>query len=199
MQFTCQRTGTCCTHPNIVITLTHEDLWTLYQESQDLEELLQIIQFLIPDTEANAQKLVLKTLETTSGKGLFVLRKNTRHQCIFYNVQERACQIHSLRPQACRNFPFAFNKEKDILKISLVKDAPSFCLGIGKGKEYTREELEKTGSYTLNRLDEYNKIVDEINKEAKNKKSLTPQEALTALIMVAEKNKEKISKEHQIL
>lgn len=199
MQFSCQRTGICCTHPNIVITLTHEDLWTLYEETRDIDELQQIIQFLIPNPDNSAEKLVLQTIQTTNGKGLFILRKNKQHQCIFYNVKEKSCQIHTLRPQACRNFPFAFTKINDQIHISLVKGANTFCEGIGKGKDYSQKELKKIGVNSLEVLKQYNNIINEINREALEEQPLTPQEALITILVVAEKNKEKFTEKLEIL
>ena len=199
MLFTCQRSGKCCTHPQIVVTLTHKDLWELFQESQGIEELKQLIQFMVIKKNEDAERLVLRNIKTIDGHGSFILRKTPSNKCIFYNEQELSCNIHTIRPQACRNFPFAFNKDKNQLSISLVKNASSFCMGIGKGKEYTKEELQNIGNYTLRTIEEFNSIVDEINTESDNNKPLTPHDALMTLLLVAEKNKATIEEELQIL
>lgn len=199
MQFTCQRSGKCCTHSQIVVTLTHKDLWILFQETQGIEELKQIIQFMVLEKTEEADKIVLHHIKTVDGNGVFILRKNTNHQCIFYNEQELSCNIHGIRPQACRNFPFAFTKINNQLQVSLVKNASSFCMGIGKGKEYGMDELTKIGNYTLQTLKEFNMIVDEINRESDNNKPLTPYDALMTLLLVANKNKMNLEKELQIL
>lgn len=199
MQFSCQRSGGCCTHPQIVVTLTHTDLWILFQESQGVEDLKQLIQFMVSEQYDEPRKLVLNTIKTQNGNGTFILRKNAAHKCIFYNEKAKSCNIHAIRPQACRNFPFAFIEENGQITVTLVKDANSFCIGIGKGKEYKKEELLLVGKHTLETIKEYNRIVDEINKEAKNNVSLSPDDALMTLLLVAEKNKITLDKELQIL
>ena len=97
MQFSCQRSGKCCTHPNIVITLTHEDIWELFQQSGDIEVVKQLIQFLVIDADQQLERLVLHPLQTTDGTGVFILRKNTAKKCIFYNEKESSCEIHGFR------------------------------------------------------------------------------------------------------
>ena len=199
MQFTCQRTGKCCTHSQIVITLTHKDLWVLFQHAQDMEELKQFIQFILIEKKEQSEKLVLNSIETTEGKGIFILRKNVENKCIFYKSSASSCQIHDIRPQACRNFPFAFAEIEDKITVSLVKGASSFCIGIGKGKEYEKNSFDKVGMHTIEIIKRYNAIAEEINKEAQQKKPLTPQMALGMLLLVAEKEQINLEEEFQIL
>lgn len=199
MLFTCQRTGKCCTHPQIVVTLTHKDLWILFQESQGIDDLKSLIQFMVMEQEDVLEKLVLSNIKTLNGNGIFILRKNTEHKCIFYDEEAKICNIHSIRPQACRNFPFAFNEIKDQITVTLVKNATSFCMGIGKGKDYTKKELLSIGKHTLETIKEYNRIVDEINKESYNNKSLSTDDALMTLLLVAQKNETILKNELQVL
>lgn len=199
MQFTCQRSGKCCTHPQIVITLTHEDIWILFQHAQDLAELTRFIQFIVLEKQEDLKKLVLQSVRTTEGNGIFILRKDANNKCIFYNVSTSSCQIHNIRPQACRNFPFAFREDGTKVRVSLVKNASSFCEGIGKGKNYDEKTLEKIGRHTLDQIKRYNEIVAEINKEAHKEKPLTPHDALATLLLVAQKEQAEIQEELQIL
>ena len=199
MLFTCQRSGKCCTHPHIVVTLTHIDLWALFEQVQNIENLQKLIQFIVLDTEDEQKELVLHKIKTTHGLGMFILRKHTDNKCIFFDESKSACDIHEFRPQACRNFPFAFTEKDNHIQVSLVKDAHSFCIGIGKGKDYVKEELEIIGKHTLDVIKEYNETVAEINKEPLKNKALTPQDALLTLLLVAEKYKENKRQELQIL
>ena len=130
---------------------------------------------------------------------MFILRKHADSKCIFYDESKSTCDIHEFRPQACRNFPFAFSEKDNHIQVSLVKNAHSFCMGIGKGKDYKKEELKHIGKNTLAVIKEYNETVAEINKELVKNKALTPQDALLTLLLVAEKNKEKNKLELQIL
>ena len=199
MLFTCQRSGKCCTHPHIVVTLTHMDLWVLFEQVQNIEDLLKLIQFIVLDLEEEQKELVLHKIQTTQGQGMFILRKHADNRCIFYDESKSACNIHEFRPQACRNFPFAFTAKNNHIQVSLVKDAHSFCMGIGKGKDYKKKELENIGKHTLDVITEYNETVAEINKESVSNKALTPQDALVTLLLVAEKYKENKRRELQIL
>ena len=209
MLFTCNRSGLCCTHPNIAVTLTHEDLWSLYQKYSNIEELQLKIQFLISKklSESNSihsftlndEQLVLKLVETNIGFGHFILRKEETNKCTFFNSKTKTCEIHDSRPQACKNFPFSFSQYKEKIIVSWVKNAKKFCSGIGGGKDYSMEQLEEVGIKTMAIISEYNSIVDEINKESKYKESLSPKETLFTLLLVAEKNKEKFNSKYQIL
>ena len=175
------------------------DVWTLFQNTQGIEELKQYIQFIVLEKEKHPAKLVLNSIETTEGKGIFILRKNVDHKCIFYNGSTSSCQIHNLRPQACRNFPFAFAEREGEMTITLVKDASSFCLGIGKGKDYSKEEIQKVGRHTIDTIKKYNNVVAELNKEALQNKPLTPHDALATLLLVAQKEQAELHKEFEIL
>ena len=199
MQFTCQRTGKCCTHPNIVVTLTHDDLWVLFQQVQNIEDLKKLVQFILLKPEKQQEKLVLTSIRTTIGEGVFILRKNTDQKCIFYTDETSSCEIHAARPQACRNFPFSFSEKKNELAITLVKGANNFCMGIGKGRDYGKEELAIIGNHTLEIFKEYNNIVTEINKEASQEQPLTPQDALMTLVLVAQQKRSKKEQKYEIL
>jgi Fe-S-cluster containining protein len=193
--FNCKRSGKCCTHPNIVVTLTHEDIWVLYQRAQDIEELKKVLQFLITESNHSEEQMVLSGIKTTSGIGNFILRKNNDKKCVFYENETSSCQIHTFRPAACRNFPFSFAQDNEKTLVSWVKGAQSFCPGIGSGIEYKMEELENIGRNSIAVIKEYNNIAKEISKEDE----ITPHEALLTLLMVADKHKDKIQSDFQIL
>lgn len=205
MQFTCQRSGKCCSHPNIVITLTHIDIWHLVQHFGKFEDVFSVIQF-VQFTELNQtsdipleisnttefgthnNKLVLDPMQTTEGSGIFILRKQSEKSslCLFYNDTTHACQIYSARPQTCKNFPFGLSTFDNRSIITWVKDASSFCPGIGQGKVWSPKMLKELGKSTQKTIERYSEIVTEINRESKHKNPLTPIAAVYVLYSTAE-------------
>ncbi len=70
-----------------------------------------------------------------------VMRSKDDKTCIVYND---GCTIYSVRPRACRLFPFRVEEEEMpngdmLLRIGYNPN----CAGIGKGKRVDRNELEK--------------------------------------------------------
>ena len=201
-RFSCQNSGKCCTHPKMVVTLTHEDIYRLMAHYKDFSVLLTKIQFLVdPDTinetivemkQQKGNKKVLNQLKTAEGDGVFILRRIDNNICTFFNTQTRLCTIHDHRPQACRNFPFSFTNSLDTgtITISWVKDAQNFCPGIGSGNLFTKDDLEIIGNSTLHSISVYNQIVDGLNKDFNPKKPMTAQESLIAIYLIAEKFKD---------
>ncbi|MHA2363321.1 MAG: YkgJ family cysteine cluster protein [Candidatus Hodarchaeales archaeon] len=201
MHFQCQRSGRCCQHPKIVITLTQKDIWFLisYFDLETLLLLVQFVKFPEKDNDLNIEKvskndslegqLVLNLVQTTEGKGLFLLRKKSKEPdcCIFYDNKTHSCQIYTIRPQACRNFPFGLSIFQTRPVITWVKDSASFCPGIGKGPIWSEETLKKIGTRTRQVIDEYSNIIKEINLEAGRGKPLTPQEVLFLFYTIVQK------------
>lgn len=198
MKFSCKNSGKCCSHPNIVVTVTHEDVLRLMKTVKDFPSLISRIQFMIdPDSHqknklsnGKEKKTVFDNLITSSGEGFFILRRIGLNNCSFYDVGGRICTIHQYRPQACRNFPFSFSKLKDSNQIiaTWVNTAKGFCPGIENGIDYDLEYLRLVGEKTTSVIESYNKIIEELNKETQNNKPITPQEALMTIFLYTEKN-----------
>lgn len=207
MKFSCKNSGKCCSHPNIVVTLTHEDIFNLMQACVNFNELIKRVQFMVDpkamnEPSSNSQddrgvKTVIQNVKTTSGPGVFILRRVGLNTCTFYNTESHLCSIHDIKPRACKNFPFAFHKEQNSnsISVSWVHTAEGFCPGIGSGEDTKGDHFEKSGRETLNVIDTYNQILENINKEAEEKGALSAQETLMTIYLVTEKyNKKFIQK-----
>lgn len=200
MQFQCQRSGKCCSHPNIVITITHKDIWQLVNHFDDYDSVLSVIKFVkVPEHTASPDlelplsnetfndSLVLKPIMTTEGSGIFILRKqlDRPNQCVFYDPSSHSCTMYASRPLACQNFPFGISTFENRPIVTWVKDAGNFCPGIGKGKVWSDKTLQKIGKNTFETLERYSAIVKEINYEAELGKPLTPENAVFVLYSAA--------------
>ena len=58
--------------------------------------------------------------------------------CVF--LEDHKCNIYDVRPLQCRTYPFWPENLKSKSRWQLTKDE---CPGIGKGKNYTAEEIDK--------------------------------------------------------
>ena len=103
------------------------------------------VYFTLYDRQRAAKTLGIKTQEFTKKycqkvEGAFALKDNPKSQdCIFLN--KNRCGIYSGRPTQCRTWPFwpeVMNAKK------WTQDVAKFCPGVGKGKIYSKEEIEKT-------------------------------------------------------
>jgi len=202
-KFKCKNSGKCCTHPNIVITLTHEDIYRLMLHLKDFSILLTKVQFMIdPVDMANLEsQTVLKKVKTSLGDGIFILRRTDQNICNFFDSTTNLCSINEFRPQSCRNFPFSFSviEENKPIIATWIKGAKNFCPGIGSGNEYKNNILKIIGKRTVKSIEVYNELIEEINKEAENNNPLTPQETLMTVYMVADRYKENFIKVQEII
>lgn len=197
MKFACQRSGRCCSHPKIWITLTHEDLFRLLSITNTPEDLQKIVSFLKIDSDMTKtdheellNKLVLPPVLSTEGEVIPVLRKkNENPECIFYDSSNHACTIYDYRPLACRNFPLGFTEFAGKKAITWNELGKEFCPGINKGEELTKEQLKSLIKETETIMKNFKTIVEEINIEAINNNPLTPQEILYTLIYISSKKK----------
>jgi Fe-S-cluster containining protein len=156
VRFKCQRCGSCCHHKrpldfddlvpmerlrefvekSNLIYLTEEDIENISRKAgrspNDFVDTLYEYDGHTVRVEDSGTKVVLD---------LPVMKSKRDTTCVFY---EGGCKIYSLRPRACRLFPFRVEEkstpEGDIaLGISY---NPS-CPGIGKGEIMDRRKLEK--------------------------------------------------------
>lgn len=65
------------------------------------------------------------------------IKEKDNYDCIF--LSDKGCSIYPVRPLQCRNYPFWSNIM--ISKEEWQKES-SFCPGIGKGKLYSKKEIE---------------------------------------------------------
>lgn len=120
IRFECQRSSTCCKSGHI------EGYVYL-----NLEDRRQIANHLGMSTLGFTRQYTAKTRKK------FHL-KQTKHDCPF--LRNDHCTIYKARPMQCRTWPFW---PENMKKYTWRKEVKKECPGIGKGKLYTIDEIEK--------------------------------------------------------
>ncbi|MCD6246310.1 YkgJ family cysteine cluster protein [candidate division WOR-3 bacterium] len=72
----------------------------------------------------------------------YSLKENAENDCIF--LKNGRCSIYPARPAQCKTYPFW---PSIVSSQSSWKSEKTFCPGIGRGKIYTKEEIENTLNY----------------------------------------------------
>jgi len=158
-RFKCQRCGSCCHHrrpdefDDLVPPERQAEFWQksnlIYLTGKDIDKISK-------KTGLNPDEFVDTLYEEKKGSvriedegrkvilDLPVMKsKDSDGTCVFYK-EGKGCTIYSLRPTACRLFPFVVVEKSGpqggiLLEI---KYNPT-CPGMGKGKEPDRRKLEK--------------------------------------------------------
>ena len=189
IRFQCQQSGHCCCDPGIVVTLTFFDVYRLYQFLEnDFEYMIKKLTFFKLDNsfdESIRKRLVLEAIQTQEGNVVPGLKKISGENCIFY--KQPNCTIYSSRPKACRNYPFAFSREREHIEVLFAKDASKNCIGIGKGSSLPISGLYKQGRETLREINQHNEFINELNIEASKGNPLSAREAIWMFIVYGEK------------
>lgn len=156
IRFQCQRCGSCCHHRrpqefgDLVPLDRLKEFWKrsnlIYLTSDDIDKIgrragLQPNEFV--DTLYEYDGCCVRTED--SGRKVIldlpVMKSKMDTTCVFY---KEGCSIYSVRPKACRLFPFRVEEETmpegDIL---LNIGYNGGCPGIGKGKVVDKKGLEK--------------------------------------------------------
>ena len=119
LRFECQETGKCCTNHG-------EYAWVYVSPDEEKAIAAQI----------GVTLAVFRRDYTFKDDGYRCL-KSVDDGCIF--LANRRCTIHEVKPTQCRTWPFwTGNLERKVWE----GDVASFCAGVGKGRLYTREEIE---------------------------------------------------------
>ena len=117
VRFECTRCGACCTGAPGIVRISE------------------------PEQQAMAKSLEI-THESFSGRylrevdGETSLRESANGDCVF--LRDNQCQVHAVRPQQCRTYPFWF---KNLRSEANWKRTCAECPGIGEGRLYGREEI----------------------------------------------------------
>ncbi len=127
LKFECQRCGSCCRGEPGVVRV-------------DKKEIREISSYL----DIKQDFLTRRFLRLVSGQ--LSLLEYGNGDCIMY---DNGCKIYEVRPSQCKTFPFWKSNLKNKSEWEKQKRT---CPGIGKGKLYTLQEIEKNIKPELNHL-----------------------------------------------
>lgn len=122
IKFECQGSGKCCS--------SRGEYGYVYLTKADRKNMAKSLNM---TTSAFSKKYCSST------EGVFHLKENQDSpDCIFLN--DNKCDVYTGRPTQCKTWPFwpdhmgARSWNKEVVK---------FCPGVGKGKVYSKEQIEK--------------------------------------------------------
>ena len=122
IQFECQGSGKCCT--------SHGEFGFVFLTKEDRVRLAEFLS--LDESEFKKQYC-----DETSG--IWHLKERPKNpDCLF--LKDKKCSIYQARPNQCRTWPFWPEVMKDK---SWKKEVASFCPGVGKGKLWSKEEIEE--------------------------------------------------------
>ncbi|MFX1534222.1 MAG: YkgJ family cysteine cluster protein [Promethearchaeota archaeon] len=191
MRFECVHCGWCCISPNIVVTITHFDLYRLYLYFNSLTRIQEKIAFYVPKelTDLVKKQMHVPALLTVEGLAYLGLLKQETGNCVFYDTKTERCLIYPYRPLSCRTFPFAFEYALETKKLHIIfaEASKGTCKGIGKGSQISHDILRKLGIYKTKVIQDFEHVCKEINRSAREEAPLSSREILWVLISYAEK------------
>jgi Fe-S-cluster containining protein len=123
LRFQCQGSGKCCT--------SRGEYGYVYMTLEDRRRMAKVLKI---STSAFTKKYCQQT------EGIWHLREEkTRPDCMFL-VGGKSCSVYEGRPTQCRTWPFW---PEALRAKTWATDISVNCPGVGKGKLYSREEIEK--------------------------------------------------------
>jgi hypothetical protein len=121
LKFQCQGSGNCCT--------SHGEFGFVFLTLEDRRRF--------------AKQLNISTAAFTRGycemrDGVWHLKEDPKNpDCMF--LKNKRCSVYEARPTQCRTWPFW----PEVLNPKAwTKEVASFCPGVGKGKTWSKEEIE---------------------------------------------------------
>jgi Fe-S-cluster containining protein len=181
IRFKCKRCGSCCHYRrpkefNDLIPLKQiKEFWEksnlIYLTEKDIERISQKTKLAVKDFidtlyEYNGKLIRVEGAGSKVILDFPVMRSKEDKTCIFYN---EGCTIYSVRPRACRLFPFRVEEDETpegdiLLRIGINPNCP----GVGKGNFVEKQVLERLVSDQF--LQRNKSITSEIQElAAKNK------------------------------
>jgi len=128
LYFECQGCGDCCSGPG------EGYIWVTRPEIEIIADYLKmtVVQF-------RRQYLRRVGLRTS------IIEHNTTKDCIFLQAGAggKQCQIYSVRPSQCRNWPFWAS---NLVSPGAWNKTGQKCPGINRGRHYSLEEIEEIKS-----------------------------------------------------
>ncbi len=119
LRFSCTKCGRCCTGGPGAVWVT-------------LDDINRISEHLGVDSREFSRRCVRLIDDRLS------LIERTNYDCIL--LRDNKCSAYPVRPLQCRTFPFWQEIMDDELHWI---EATAFCPGVGNGRLYTAEEVEK--------------------------------------------------------
>lgn len=121
VRFECIRCGKCCEE--------HGDYTYVYLVQPDIESISGYLGL-------TTDEFLEKYCHRKGGVTFLEMRPNDSH-CPFF--EKGSCVIYRVRPVQCRTWPFWMG---NLVKETWDDDVLPLCPGIGKGRLYTKEEIE---------------------------------------------------------
>ncbi|MGZ3690434.1 MAG: YkgJ family cysteine cluster protein [Pseudobdellovibrio sp.] len=123
LRFECQGSGKCCT--------SHGEFGFVFLTQEDRERF------------AKHLKITVQTFQhqyCDQTNGIWHLKEDPkRPDCMF--LKDKRCSAYEARPNQCRTWPFW----PDVMNAKAWKsEVESFCPGVGKGRLWTKAEIEET-------------------------------------------------------
>jgi len=120
IRFECQDCGRCC--------LSRGGYGYVYLTAEDRKRLATHL-------EMTTREFTIRYTDRTDG---LLHLKDPDRDCVF--LEENRCSVYEARPRQCRSWPFwPENMKKKVWE----REIASFCPGIGRGRLYTKEEIER--------------------------------------------------------
>tara|TARA_Y100001970_G_C14108227_1_gene789385 strand:+ start:803 stop:1240 length:438 start_codon:yes stop_codon:yes gene_type:complete len=122
IKFQCQGSGNCC--------VSRGSYGFVYLSKNDVNRLAHFINLKTKD-------FIEKYCDYTNGF-LHLKENNANGDCQF--LKDKKCSVYRARPIQCRTWPF-WNENLNAKNWN--NNISKFCPGIGKGKIYSKEEINK--------------------------------------------------------
>lgn len=120
LRFECQGSGKCCT--------SRGSYGYVYLTSDDRKRFAKYF-------DLTVTRFTRKFCEKKEGHTYL---KNPDSDCSF--LRDKRCSVYEARPTQCRTWPFW---PENLNPKSWRTDVESFCPGVGKGKTYSKLEIDK--------------------------------------------------------
>jgi len=121
VRFSCTRCGACC--------LDHGEATAVILNEGEPERMARLL-------ELPVGRFLSKH---TRGQGGFLCLANRGRACVFYS-EEAGCTVRRARPLQCATWPFW---PENLEPAKWEKDVLAVCPGIGKGRLYPADRIEK--------------------------------------------------------
>lgn len=122
VQFQCQGSGQCCT--------SHGEFGFVFMNLEDRQRMAKVLKM-------RTGEFTKKYCEKTGGV-YHLIEEKGKPDCMF--LRGKRCGVYEGRPTQCRTWPFW----PEVMEAKAwKKDVVEFCPGVGKGKIWSGDEIEK--------------------------------------------------------